>query len=133
VNLDSQKRRQLNELFALNRRALKAYLLKESLEQLWTYRYEGAMLPYLQSWIGQLRWQRLVAFQNLAQMLLDHLEGILNYCRTKVRFGVVEAINSKIKTLLRGGRGYQNLRYLLIKVQCMVATTTEFIVLKKAS
>jgi len=26
-------------------------------------------------------------------MLLDHLDGILNYCRTKVRFGVLEAIN----------------------------------------
>jgi transposase len=34
INLDSQKRRQLNELFALNRRVMKAYLLKESLERL---------------------------------------------------------------------------------------------------
>ena len=58
MNLNSQKRQQLNELFALNRRVMKAYLLKESLERLWTYRYEGAMLRYLQSWIDQLRWQR---------------------------------------------------------------------------
>jgi Transposase len=108
MNLDSQKRQQLNELFALNRRVMKAYLLKESLERLWTYRYEGAMLRYLQSWIDQLRWQRLVPFQNLAFMLLDQLDGILNYCRTKVRFGVVEAINGNIKTLFRGGRGYKN-------------------------
>jgi len=42
------------------------------------------MLRYLQSWIDQLRWQCLPAFQKLAQMLLDHLDGILNYCRTKV-------------------------------------------------
>jgi transposase len=28
-------------------------------------------------------------------MLVKHLGGILNYCRTKVRFGVVEAINLK--------------------------------------
>ena len=46
MNLDSQKRQQLNDLFALNRRVMKAYLLKESLERLWTYRYEGAMLRY---------------------------------------------------------------------------------------
>jgi hypothetical protein len=38
MNLDSKKRQQLNELFALNRRVMKAYLLKESLERLWTYR-----------------------------------------------------------------------------------------------
>ena len=133
VNLDSKKRQQLNELFALNRRVMKAYLLKESLERLWTYRYEGAMVRYLQGWIDQLRWQRLVPFQNLARMLLDHLDGILNYCRTKVRFGVVEAINSNIKSLLRRGRGYKNLRYLLLKAQRMAATKTEFIVLKKAA
>ena len=133
MNLDSQKRQQLNELFALNRRVMKAYLLKESLERLWTYRYEGAMLRYLQSWIDQLRWQRLVPFQKLAFTLLNHLDGILNYCRTKVPFGVVEAVNGNIKTLLRRGRGYKNLAYLLLKAQRMAVTKTEFIVLQKAA
>ena len=133
VNLDSQKRQELNELFALNRRVMKAYLLKESLERLWTYHYEGAMLRYLQSWIDQRRWQRLKPFERLAFMLLDHLDGILNYCRTKVPFGVVEAINGNIKTLLRRGRGYKNLRYLLLKAQRMAVTKTEFIVLRKAA
>jgi transposase len=133
MNLDSQKRQQLNELFTLNRRVMKAYLLKESLERLWTYRYEGAMVRYLQSWIDQLRWQRLPPFQRLAQMLADHLDGILNYCRTKVRFGVVEAINGNIKSLLRRGRGYKNLAYLLLKAQRMAVTKTEFIVLQKAA
>src|SRR5579862_6535253 len=133
VNLEGKKRQQLNDLFALNRRVMKAYLLKESLDRLWTYRYEGAMLRYLQSWIDELRWQRLAPFQKLAQMLLDHLDGILNYCRTKVRFGVVEAINSNVKTLLRRGRGYTNLAYLLLKAQRMAATKAEFIVLQKAA
>jgi hypothetical protein len=31
-------------------------------------------------------------------MLVDHLDGILNYCRTKVRFGLVEAINGNINS-----------------------------------
>lgn len=70
-------------MFALNRRVMKAYLLKESLDRLWTYHYEGAMLRYLKSWMDQLRWQPLKAFEKLAQMLLDHLEGILNYCCTQ--------------------------------------------------
>jgi transposase len=67
---------QLNQLFALNRRVMKAYLLKESLDRLWTYRYEGALLRYLQSWMDQLRWQRLGPFETLAQTLLDHVDGI---------------------------------------------------------
>ena len=60
-------------------------------------------------------------------------DGILNYCRTKVRFGVVEAINGNIKTLLRRSRGYKNLAYLLLKAQRMAVTKTEFIVLQKAA
>ena len=91
------------------------------------------MIRYLYSWVDQLRWQRLAPFQKLAQMLVDHLDGILNYCRTKVRFGVVEATNRNIKTLLRRGRGYKNLAYLLLKAQRMAVTKTEFIVLQKAA
>ena len=71
-------------------------------------------------------------FQKLAQMLLDHVDGILNYCRTKVRLGVVEAVNGNIKSLVRRGRGYQNLRYLLLKAQRMAATRTEFVVFRRA-
>jgi len=133
VNLTVGKRRQLNALFTLNRRLLKAYLLKESLDRLWEYRYEGAMLRYFKGWMDQLRWQRLIPFQKLAEMLLDHFDGILNYCRTKVALGVVEAINGNIKTLLRRGRGYRNLRYLLLKAQRLAATKTEFVAFEKAA
>jgi len=133
VNLNTEKKRQLNQLFGLNRRMLKAYLLKESLSRLWEYRYEGAMLRYLQSWIDQLRWQRLKPFEKLAWMLLDHLEGILNYCRTRIAMGVVEAINGNLKTLLRRGRGYKNLRYLLLKAQRMAVTRMEFVTVRKAA
>lgn len=133
VNLAPGGRRQLNALFALNRRVMKAYLLKESLERLWTYTYEGAAARYLKNWTLQLRWQRLPAFEKLAYLLIDHFNGILNYCRVKVRFGVVEAINGNIKTLLRRGRGYKNLRYLLLKAQRMAATKTEFVTFQKAA
>ena len=66
-------------------------------------------------------------------MLLKRLDDILNYCRTKVPLGVVEAVNGNIKSLLRRGRGYKNLRYLLLKVQRIAATKTEFVVFRKAA
>ena len=128
-----QNKQQLNALFALNRRVMKAYLLKESLDRLWSYRYEGAMARYLNSLIDQLRWQRLKPMEKLADMLVRHLEVILNYCRTKVRLGVVEAVNANIKALLRRGRGYRNLNYLLLKAQRLAATRTEFAAFQKAA
>lgn len=133
VHLDRKKKQQLNQLFALNRKLLKAYLLKESLARLWSYTYEGAMLRYLQGWIDQLRWQRLKPMEKLAKMLLDHLEGILNYCRTKIPMGVVEAVNGNIKSLLRRGRGYRDLNYLLLKAQRLAFTKTEFVAFQKAA
>ena len=45
--------------------------------------------------------------------------------------GVLEAVNG-ISCLIRRGRGYQNLRYLLLKAQRMAATKIKFVVFKKA-
>ena len=75
--------------------------------------------------------RRLPFFQKLAKMLMKHLDGILNYCRTKVRFGVVEAINGNIRMLINRGRGYKNMRYLLLKAKRMAVTNTEYVVFQK--
>jgi hypothetical protein len=45
--------------------------------------------------------------------------------------GVVEAVNGISSRLIPRGRGYQNLRYLLLKANRMAATKTEFVVFKK--
>ena len=133
INLEVKDKQVLNDLFRLNRRLLKAYLLKESLDRLRNYTYEGAALRYLNQWIDQLRWQRLEPFQKLARMLLSHQEGLLNYCHVKVRFGVVEAINGNIRLLIHRGRGYRDKDYLLLKAQRMAALKTEFVVFQKAA
>jgi transposase len=116
-NLTAPKRTQLKQALALNRRLFKAYYLKEQIERLWSYSYERAALRFLDEWVKSLRWQRLPAFQKLALTLLTHLDGILAYCRHKVPFGVVEAINGNLRSLIRRGRGYQDHEYLILKAQ----------------
>ena len=130
-NLTQPHRGELNQLFQMNRRVFKAYLLKESLERLWQYTYPGAMINYLQRWIDQLRWQRLKPFEELAVTLLKHLEGIANYCRTKVRMGVVEAVNGNIRMLINRGRGYKNLRYLLLKAKRLAVSNLELLAVRR--
>ena len=132
-NLTGAQRGVLNRLFQLNRKIFKAYLLKESLERLWDYRYEGAMLNYLEKWLDQLKWQRLVPFEKLADTLVKHLLGILNYCTTKVRFGVVEAVNGNIRMLINRGRVYKNLRYLLLKAKRIAVTNVEFVAVHRVT
>src|SRR6266568_859936 len=122
ADLERDQRQTLRELFALNRRLAKAHLLKEQLAQLWSYTYEAAAHRFLTNWLLALRWQRLPAFQKLARLLVQHLDGILNYCHEKVPFGKVEAINGNIRAMLRRGRGYRDHEYLLLKVQKATAT-----------
>ena len=71
--------------------------------------------------------------EKLANMLVKHLNGILNYCTNKIPFGVVEAINGNIKAILRRGRGYRDMNYLLLKAQRLAATKTEFVTFEKAA
>ena len=39
----------------------------------------------------------------------------------------MEAINGNIHMLINRGRGYKNLRYLLLKVKRMAVTNTEYV------
>jgi transposase len=68
-----------------------------------------------------------------AQMLLTHLVGILNYCKTKVPMGMVESIYANIKALIRRGRGYRNLDYLLLKAQRLAATKNQFVIFQNVA
>lgn len=132
-NLNRKQQSRLQQLFVLNRRIMKAYLLKESLEQLWSYTYEAAAHRFMLGWLDQLKWQRLKPFEKLGAMLAKHYDGLMNYCKVKVPFGVVEAINSTIKSVIRRGRGYQNMDYLLLKVQKEIASRSNSMVLRKAA
>jgi len=116
-NLTRAKKTELQQALAMNRRIFKAYYLKEQVDQLWSYTYEGAAARFFVQWLLSLRWQRLPAFKKLARTLYDHFDGILAYCKHKVPFGVVEAINGNLRALIRRGRGYRDHEYLILKAQ----------------
>ncbi len=116
-SLSHSKRSQLDQALALNRRLFKAYYLKEQIEQLWSYTYETAAIRFFGNWLRSLRWQRLPAFKKLARTLFHHFYGILAYCKHKVPFGVVEAINGNLRAVIRRGRGYRDAEYLVLKTR----------------
>src|SRR5215471_11171705 len=53
------KRAELQALFVANRRLFKAYVLREQLDRLWTYKTRPGVLNFLMGWFKALRWQRL--------------------------------------------------------------------------
>ena len=52
------KRAELQALFVANRRLFKAYVLREQLDRLWTYKTRPGVLNFLMGWFKVLRWQR---------------------------------------------------------------------------
>lgn len=115
------KRTELQTLFAANRRLFKAYVLREQLDRLWTYKTRPGVLNFLLGWMRALRWQRLPEMDRLGEFLFRHLEGIAAYCDHPVRFGVVESINTTIKGVLRRARGMRDEDMLLLKLKWATA------------
>jgi transposase len=110
------KRTELQTLFAANRRLFKAYVLREQLDRLWTYKTRPGVLNCLLGWMRALRWQRLPEMDRLGEFLFRHLEGIAAYCDHPMRFGVVESIKTTIKGVLRRARGMRDEEMLLLKL-----------------
>jgi hypothetical protein len=44
----------------------------------------------------------------------------------------VEAVNGNIRMLINRGRGYKNLRYLLLKAKRMAVVNVEFLAVERA-
>jgi transposase len=122
-NLSLDGKRSLKKLLAANQRLNKAYLLKESFGQLWSYESEGWALKFFDNWKESLKWQRLPSFEKFAKMIGKHWDGIVSYCRpeNKVPLGFVEGLNNKIRVLQRRAYGIRDEEYLRLKIlTCML-------------
>ena len=70
----------LTKVLTLNKRLNTAYLLGESLGQLWDYESEGWAPRFFQIWRASLKWQRLKPYEKFAQMIDPHGDGIAAQC-----------------------------------------------------
>ena len=122
-NLTSSGRASLRLLLKANKRLHTAYLLKESFEQLWSYRREGWARRFFNNWRESLKWQRLPWFEKFAAMIERHWGGIAAYCKpeNKVALGFVEGFNNKIRVIQRRAYGIRDEEYLRLKIlTCML-------------
>jgi transposase len=122
-NLTLDGRRALKQLLAANKRLNTAYLLKESFGQLWDYQREGWARRFFENWKAALKWQRLTPYEDFAEMIERHWDGIAAYCRpeNKVSLGFVEGLNNKIRVIQRRAYGLRDQEYLRLKIlTCML-------------
>ena len=122
-HLELPAKRSLKLLLSKNKRLYTAYVLKESFEQLWDYTYEGSARKFFDNWKESLKWQRLVPYEQFAQLIERHWDGIAAHCKAdnKVSLGFVEGLNNKIRVFQRRAYGLKDQEYLKLKVlTCML-------------
>jgi transposase len=122
-NLNKEGRSALRTLLKANKRLNVAYLLKDSFGQLWEYRQEGWARKFFENWKASLKWQRLRPYEEFAEMIERHWDGIAAFIQLedKVSLGFVEGLNNKIRVIQRRAYGLRDEEYLRLKVlTCML-------------
>jgi transposase len=122
-NLDTEGRFALRMLLKANKRLNVAYLLKESFVQLWEYKKEGWAKRFSDNWRSSLKGQRLKPYEEFAQMIESHWNGISAFIQSeeKISLGFVEGLNNKIRVIQRRAYGLRDEDYLRLKVlTCML-------------
>jgi transposase len=122
-SLSLDGRAALKQLLSVNKRLTTAYLLKESLCQLWDYRREAWGRCFFEQWRKSLSWQRLKLFEKFVEMIERHCDGIAVYRQPEnnLSLGFVEGRNNKIRVIQRRAYGLRDEDNLRLKVlTCML-------------
>ena len=113
-NLKTEQLFRLRDLLRYNLKSVRAYLLKESFQQLWDYNSATWAGKFLDEWCRQVMRSRIQPMKKIARSLREHRELILNYFRAQklLSSGVVEGLNNKAKVTMRKSYGFRTFRCL---------------------
>jgi transposase len=86
-------------LKAMNLKTSRAWAIKESLRELWSYRRKGWAKRFWKKWYFWATHSKLQAVVKVARMLHSHLDQVLTYCDHLITNATSEGLNSKIQTV----------------------------------
>lgn len=109
-NLTEPQSEKLSDVLRYDLRTVRAYLLKESFDALWTYTSPYWANWYLNKWCARAMRSRLEPVKKFVGTLRAHRELILNWFRAKkeISSGAVEGLNTNVKLALRKARGFKS-------------------------
>lgn len=109
ANLTAKQDIKLAELLRYNLRTVRAYLLKEDLQGLWSYVSPHWAGRFMDNWCTRAMRSKLEPMKRVARMLRAHRPLILNWFRAKgaISAAAVEGLNGKAKVATRKAYGYR--------------------------
>jgi len=112
-NLTAVEGNKLVEVQRDNRPLYRAYLLKESLAEIFSRRQLNVAREKFIQWCGWAARSRLAPFKKLAGTIRRHLDGILAFIATGLSNGPIEGLNGKIRTITRRAYGFHSASSLI--------------------
>lgn len=108
-NLTRRQRVRMKDLLHMNLRSVRAYLLKESFQHLWSFVLPTRAARFLDTWCHDAMRSRIEPIKKMARQFRRHRELILNYFRARKAYssGVVEGLNNKAKLTTRIHYGFR--------------------------
>ena len=96
-----------------NNRLYRAYCMKEMLRLLLKMKDVNEAEAELKQWLWRASHSRIDAFKKLYQKVKRHKEHILNAIKLGMSNARIEAINNKIKLIIRKAYGFRNIQNML--------------------
>jgi len=116
-NLKAEQEISLAKLLSVNENLNKAYVLKDALRQMWTYKYAKSASKYLDQWIFWAMETGIEAIKKFARGVDRARDGILAFCKHRITSAKIEAFNATIARIVRRACGYRDLKYLYLKIR----------------
>ena len=115
-NLTANQKLKLKDVLRYDLKSVRAYLLKESFQHLWTYVSPYWAEWFLKKWCTRAMRSKLDPIKKFVGTVRGHKELILNWFRAKKEFssGAVEGMNRKINLITRKSYGFRSLEVLKI-------------------
>lgn len=107
-NVPEWRRAEFEALRDAKLKTSRAWAIKESLRDFWTYTYAKCAEKYFAAWYFWATHSRLTPMIKAAKTLKTHLPNLLTYFKHGITNATSEAINSKIQMVKLMACGYRN-------------------------
>lgn len=112
-NLTENQQIRLEMIAQKDNKLYRAYLMKERLRLILKITDADEAEAELDKWLWWASHSRIPAFKELYKKIKRHKESILNTIRYKMSNARIEAINNKIKLIIRKAYGFRNIQNLI--------------------
>lgn len=115
-NLPAAAQERFAQIRDSNLKTARAWALKESLREWWSYRSPGWAKRFWQRWYFWATHSRLQPMIDVAKLIARHLPNVLTYFKHRITNAVAEGLNSKIATVQKRACGFRNRDHFKIAI-----------------